>query len=350
MEPQPPSSYACSVVETVGNTSREQILLHPDGYIGSVEESTRKLRVCKGIFMKERVVTYVPGLLKIFDEILVYAADNKQRDPTMDTLRVDVDVAGCRISVFNSGRGVPIEVHPEEGVYAPEVIFGHLSNRDHEVKEEKRNGYGIKLANIFSTEFVIEIADDPGQKKYKQVFSENMGKKSEPEITSHRKGVNWSWTMVTFKPDLAKFNMTNLEEDVVALMKKRVFDMAGILGDTVQVVFNGQKMLLPRGFCDYVYRHIRLAYEDSLKRCPWYCEKVNDQWEVGVSVSGGQFEQVSFVNKVATVSGGTHVDYVSNLIVAHAFYHNVSNGLEDMMWKPESGIIEGDETKLQNLP
>ena len=39
-------------------------------------------------------VEYVPGLYKIFDEILVNAADNKVRDPKMDTLRVDIDVVG----------------------------------------------------------------------------------------------------------------------------------------------------------------------------------------------------------------------------------------------------------------
>ena len=36
-------------------------------------------------------VSVAPGLYKIFDEILVNAADNKARDPRMDTLRVDID-------------------------------------------------------------------------------------------------------------------------------------------------------------------------------------------------------------------------------------------------------------------
>ncbi|GMP58361.1 hypothetical protein CsSME_00022055 [Camellia sinensis var. sinensis] len=57
------------------------------------------------------------------------------------------------------------------------------------------------------------------------VFSNNMGKKSEPVITKCKESENW--TKVTFKPDLAKFNMTHLEDDVVALMKKRVIDLAG---------------------------------------------------------------------------------------------------------------------------
>lgn len=41
--------------------------------------------------MVHKTIKFVPGLYKIFDEILVNAADNKVRDPTMDTLRVDVD-------------------------------------------------------------------------------------------------------------------------------------------------------------------------------------------------------------------------------------------------------------------
>lgn len=36
-------------------------------------------------------ITYVPGLYKIFDEILVNAADNKQRDPKMDTIQIKID-------------------------------------------------------------------------------------------------------------------------------------------------------------------------------------------------------------------------------------------------------------------
>ena len=39
----------------------------------------------------QRNITYVPGLYKIFDEILVNAADYKQRDSTMDTIKIDID-------------------------------------------------------------------------------------------------------------------------------------------------------------------------------------------------------------------------------------------------------------------
>lgn len=61
--------------------------------------------------MEMRKVNFVPGLYKIFDEILVNAADNKQRDKNMDTIKVTIDREKGEISVYNNGRGIPIEIH-----------------------------------------------------------------------------------------------------------------------------------------------------------------------------------------------------------------------------------------------
>ena len=61
--------------------------------------------------MEMREVSFVPGLYKIFDEILVNAADNKQRDKNMDAIKVTVDREKGEISVWNNGRGIPIEIH-----------------------------------------------------------------------------------------------------------------------------------------------------------------------------------------------------------------------------------------------
>lgn len=129
-----------------------------------------------------------------------------------------------------------------------------------------RNGYGAKLANIFSTEFVIETSDGMRGRKcassllafeflmicitfarclvipdlsvicalrYKQVFSENMSTKTAPKIVPCNAGENW--TCVSFKPDLSKFGMETLEDDTVSLMRKRVYDLAGVLGRSVKV-------------------------------------------------------------------------------------------------------------------
>jgi hypothetical protein len=69
-----------------------------------------------------------------------------------------------------------------------------------------RNGYGAKLANIFSTKFTVETCDGKRQRRFLQTFSSNMGSKSTPKITACKPSDNW--TCITFEPDLAKFDMT----------------------------------------------------------------------------------------------------------------------------------------------
>ena len=69
--------------------------------------------------MVYRMVKFVPGLYKIFDEILVNAADNKVRDPSMNTLKVSVDRVNNTVSVYNNGRGIPVEMHATEHVRRP---------------------------------------------------------------------------------------------------------------------------------------------------------------------------------------------------------------------------------------
>jgi len=62
-------------------------------YIGSVEMCTQNLWVMdkekEGFEIRE--ISYIPGLYKIFDEILVNAADNFQRDKSMDKIMIEID-------------------------------------------------------------------------------------------------------------------------------------------------------------------------------------------------------------------------------------------------------------------
>ena len=98
-------------------TQREHILKRPDTYVGSVEAETRKewVMVEAAGRMEQRDLTVAPALYKIFDEILVNAADNKQRDASVDASRWRSTAEGGRISVWNNGRGIPVEEHKEHG-------------------------------------------------------------------------------------------------------------------------------------------------------------------------------------------------------------------------------------------
>ena len=142
----------------------EHILNRPDTYVGSLDFQKDKLWVFnkEENKLEERDVTYVPGLFKIFDEIIVNAADNYQRDKSMKFIKVDIDAENNRISIKNGGKGIPVEIHKEHNIYVPELIFGRLltsSNYDDNEKKVTggRNGYGAKLTNIFSKTFIYLI-------------------------------------------------------------------------------------------------------------------------------------------------------------------------------------------------
>ena len=115
-----------------------------------------------------------------------------------------------------------------------------------------------------------------------QVFNNNMSKKSEPKITSCKSSDNW--TSITFSPDLAKFGMESLEEHAVMLMRKRVYDMAGVLGKTVKVA---------------LIIHVTLTYQhaDKLRQC---LEHRSDATATAFAASSNQ-QQVWFTCQSTTM-------------------------------------------------
>lgn len=106
----------------------EHILIRPDTYVGSIEMTSSVLWVLDESeeHFESRQIEFVPGLYKIFDEIIVNAADNYQRDHSMDTIKVTIDEEKNFISVWNNGKAIPVQIHNEYKIYVPELIFGHL--------------------------------------------------------------------------------------------------------------------------------------------------------------------------------------------------------------------------------
>ena len=275
-------------------THVEHILKRPDTYVGSLapESSTHWTRVA-GRF--EPAVLHVsPGLVKIFDEILVNAIDQYSLHPKKVT-NIKVFATSERICIENYGVCVPIKKHEKERIWIPELIFGHLLTSSNYNDEEQRvtggrNGYGAKLTNVFSSKFWIVISD--GKKVYRQTWHDNMSRCEPPIIEAKSEDV---YVSVGFVPDWPRFGgMCDFQK----VAEKRTWD-AAMWCSKCQVSFNGQ-ILKVNSLEDFAKQHIgdgALARHHSEN-----CEVI-----VGHSTSGA-FQQVSFVNGISTTKGGSHVD------------------------------------------
>ena len=322
-------------------TQIEHILKRPDTYIGDTTLQKEKQYIYENDKIIKKEIVYPPGLMKIFDEILVNARDHYINDPTCDTIKITIDISQNEISVMNNGKGIDVEMHQEHNVYVPELIFGHLLTSTNYDDTEKRttggrNGYGAKLTNIFSTFFSIETVDGNRKRKYYQEFKNNMGEKHDPVITE-LKARPTTFTKIVFRPDLNKFNLENLTPDIVSLLTRRVYDIAG-MHPKIKVYFNDKKIesnnfkkyINLYDFGEFQIERLDVNYDETTekdndtdsvssnkeKKDEFIYEEINDRWKVAVMYHPTYgHEAISFVNGICTYNGGNHVDYVVNNII-----------------------------------
>lgn len=311
-----------SINQTYEKKSLHDKILHaPDSYVGSVEETTEKMWIYNGETsrMELRETTFVEGFFKIFDEVLVNAIDQIRRledaqreNPNVKynhvkTIRVEINRETGWISVENDGDGIEIVKHPEHKIYVPQLIFSELltsTNYDNDVKRTVggKNGYGAKLANIFSQVFHLETVDHHRKLKFSQECRNNMFEVGAPVIEKYTKK---PYTRVSFLPDFEKFGIDKEVAQDWDLLERRVYDSCACTGKDVSVYLNGEKVNT-KTFEQYVE-----LYLGPKKECPRVYYKPNERWEVCFCLSdAGEGRQVSFVNGIFTDQGGTHVNHV----------------------------------------
>lgn len=304
---------------------KEHILTRPETYIGSIEKEIKSIFVAKdyqedirNTKMEYKEVSYSPGFIKLFDEIITNASDHAIRTNKVSYIKVVID--NGTISIENDGPGIPVVIHDKEKIYVPELIFGHLlTGENYDDSEERflggRNGYGAKLTNIFSKEFIIETAD--GNKTYRQKFSKNMSSMTKPYTRKSKK----SFTKITYTPDYDKFSMDGIDEITESILIKRVFDIAAY-NPSLRVLLNG-RIIPVRSFRDYMKLFTKEESEI-------YYEKINDNWEIGISESpSDSYTHVSMVNGISTILGGTHTNYISNIVI---------NNVKDLLTRGVKGV------------
>ena len=307
-------------------SDKQHVLDNPDTYIGSIEnidcnayvydEDTKKII--------EKQIIYNPGLYKLFDEgivncrdhfirmqQLIVSSNDEDKNYPVTKIDISIDEAGI-ITLTNDGNGIDVSVHPEYNIWIPELIFGHLRTSTNYDKDEKKivggkNGFGFKLVLIWSSWGKIETVDAKTGQKYVQEFKDNLNIIEKPQITKCK---NKPYTSVSFKPDYKRLKIDGLSPDFIALLKRRVYDIAAITHKSIKVKYNANSIEV-KTFMNYIDLYIGNKSEKER-----IYEEANERWEYAVCLApNDEFCQVSFVNGIYTSKGGKHVEYIVNQIV-----------------------------------
>jgi DNA topoisomerase-2 len=290
-------------------TDIEHVLLRPFMYIGSISPHTGDHYLYDGEKVWNESITYNPGFIKLFDEIISNSVDEHRRGSKLNEIRVTVDLDNSRISVWDNG-GIPVKKHPVHKEWIPEMIFSNLKAGSNFDDSEQRtvagtNGVGASLTNIFSQSFKLSTCD--GTNQFEQEFTNNMQKRTAAKISPAKRG----FTEIAYVPDLERFKMSGIDQKSFQIIFKRCLDVAACnnkLTLKFTKIESGQKTnwtLKFKSFDEYIKLYTdQFFYEES------------KDWKIGFAKAESGFSNISFVNSVHTKDGGTHVEYVLNQLIS----------------------------------
>ena len=279
------------------------VILRPGMYIGSIKPHTANKWIVEEGKMTQREITYNPGFLKIFDEIVTNSVDESKREGSkLNTVKIDLDRKTNKVTIWDNG-GIPVVKNTEHDEWIPEMVFSNLKAGSNFDDSEERswagtNGVGSTLTNIYSKEFNISTCD--GKNSFKQTFSNNMRERTQPLI----KKAKANHTEISYITDLEKFGLTEIDDDHYKMIEKRIYDIAAC-NTGLKIYFNGDLINI-NSFEDYIKLYTQEYFHEFKK---------DKTWSLAIALSQNGFQQVSFANTTETYDGGTHVDYVMNQII-----------------------------------
>nr|WP_278986788.1 DNA topoisomerase IV subunit B [Plesiomonas shigelloides] len=228
--------------------------------------------------------------------------------------RIDVILhADQSLEVIDNGRGMPVDIHPEEGVSGVELILcrlhagGKFSNKNYQFSGGL-HGVGISVVNALSSRVEVTVKRD-GQ-IYSIVFAD--GEKIQDLTVIGTCGRRTSGTSVHFWPtasyfDSAKFSVSRLTH----LLKAKAVLCPGLeIVFTDKVNNTEQRWLYQDGLNDYLIDAVKEFV--TLPEAPFTGAVSTDteaaDWAVVWLPEGGDLIGESYVNLIPTAQGGTHVN------------------------------------------
>lgn len=262
-------------------------------YIGSSANEVHE----RFMFGKWESIQYVPGLIKLIDEIIDNSVDEGIRTKFKFANKIDVQIKNNQVTVEDNGRGIPqAMVVDQTGTEIPGPVAawtipkaGGNFGDDAERETGGMNGVGSSLTNIFSVKFIGETGD--GQNNVVVRCSNGMENKSWDIIPG-----KWKGTRVTFIPDFMSFETNELSQVYLDITLDRLQTLAVVYPD-IQFTFNGKKV---QGH----FKKYAKQYDEEI------IVQEQDNCSIAVGRSPDGFRQLTYVNNIHTKNGGHHIDCV----------------------------------------
>lgn len=273
-------------------SDKEHILLRPGMYIGSTTEESQD----RFLFGQWTSISYVPGLIKIIDEVIDNSVDEAIRTNFKFANEISVNITEDSVTVSDNGRGIPhTAVTLQDGTSIPGPVAawtmpkagGNFEGDDR--KTGGMNGVGSSLTNIFSVRFIGTTSD--GKNKLIVNCTNGTDNVSYKSVATKEQG-----TKVEFTPDFSHFDVTGFDQVTQDVILDRLQTLA-VVYPLITFKFNNKKIV--GNFKAYAKRYAEnsIVYQE-------------DNISLAICNSEDGFRQQSYVNNIHTKNGGTHIDYI----------------------------------------
>jgi DNA gyrase subunit B len=277
------------------------------------EYTAEAIHVLKGLeAVRKRPAMYIGDVGVRGLHHLVYEVVDNSIDEALAGFCKNIEVVINKdgsVSVTDDGRGIPVDIHPEEKKSALEVVMtvlhagGKFDKRVYKVSGGL-HGVGVSVVNALSEWLVAEVYRDG--KIYRQKYERGVPVTSVEVVgTTNKRG-----TKVTFLPDKLIFKNTKFDFERLAERMRELAFLNPEVTITLEDKRTGQKEVFhyTGGIVEFV------KYVNSTKK-PLHPdviyitgEKEGVYVDVGIQYTDEYMDTIlSYVNDINTIEGGTHV-------------------------------------------
>ncbi|MFC1557352.1 DNA topoisomerase (ATP-hydrolyzing) subunit B [candidate division KSB1 bacterium] len=312
----------------------------------SAQYTAKNIQVLKGLeAVRKRPAMYVGsvgsrGLHHLINEVVDNSIDEAMVGFCSNiTVTIHKDNS---VTVQDNGRGIPVDLHPEQKRPALEVVMtvlhagGKFDKSSYKVSGGL-HGVGVSVVNALSEWCVVEVHREG--KVYQQKYTRGIPDVDVAQVGSTKK----KGTITTFKPDEQIFTKLDFEFEVVSNRLLELSFLNSGLKITLRDERSGEKAeyFSKKGIIDFV-NYLDENKSELHKIIYFSGERDNVEVEIALCYNDSYSENIlSYVNNIHTIEGGSHLSGLKTALTRTLNNYAIRNNL----FKNDKITLGGDDTR-----